>query len=229
MHGYAEWKDTEDEAPTYWLPCEACRQETHHRVARGVERDWATDDLQGSEKLEIVTCCGCDTASFRRGDRNSEQVAIDDDTGEHDYYESVSIYPPRASGRRKLEQTYELPPRVRQLYEETYTALCSDLKVLSLAGIRALVEAVCQERKAKGRNLELKIDSLVTQGDLTRTGADVLHKLRDLGNKALHNAKRPHPHELNRAFDVLEHLLMAVYVIPTWAEDSRAARMPIAD
>jgi hypothetical protein len=81
-------------------------------------------------------------------------------------------------------------------------------------GIRAIVETVCKDKESSGRNLASKIDDLVTQGVLTRDGANILHKLRTLGNESAHEVT-PHDNvQLGLALDVVDHLLTGVYILP---------------
>lgn len=109
-----------------------------------------------------------------------------------------------------------LPDSVSQVYAETYKALCNEQPVLAGVGIRALIEAVCQERNATGKTLEKKIDGLVDLNLLTSDGAKSLHNLRVIGNQAAHEVK-PHSEEkLSAAMKIIEHLLEAVYVIPKY-------------
>jgi hypothetical protein len=84
--------------------------------------------------------------------------------------------------------------------------------------VRAVVEAVTADRRAAGSNLSKKIDDLVVKGDLTTEAAKILHKLRVLGNKAVHEVKAHSERELTLAIDVLDHLLLAVYILPELAK-----------
>lgn len=95
------------------------------------------------------------------------------------------------------------------------------LPVLTGIGIRAIVETVCKERGAKGRNLFKKINSLVTLNLITKLEARVLHDLRFMGNEAAHKVKAHKSDELNLAFDVVEHLLNTVYLLA-----EKTARLP---
>ncbi|MET0625899.1 MAG: DUF4145 domain-containing protein, partial [Pyrinomonadaceae bacterium] len=71
-----------------------------------------------------------------------------------------------------------------------------------------------KERSATGNTLQAKIDSLVAMGLLTQESADFLHSLRILGNQAAHDVV-PHSEEkLTIAMDLIEYLLMSVYIIP---------------
>lgn len=75
-----------------------------------------------------------------------------------------------------------------------------------------------KEKNAAGKDLFEKINGLVVAGVLTKDGADILHKLRVLGNKAAHEVKAHSATELNLATDVVEHLLKAVYILPFHAK-----------
>ena len=100
------------------------------------------------------------------------------------------------------------------VYLETVDALNSDQPILSGIGIRAIIETVTNDQKAVGFNLEKKIDDLVSKGVLARDGANILHKIRSLGNKAAHEVKAHDAAELKLAMDVVDHLLQAVYILP---------------
>ena len=87
-------------------------------------------------------------------------------------------------------------------------------------GIRALVETICKDKQAKGKDLFNKINDLVTIGVLTSDGATILHKIRTLGNDAAHEVK-PHKFEqLSLAMDVCEHLLQGVYILPDHTKET---------
>ena len=90
--------------------------------------------------------------------------------------------------------------------------------VLTGIGLRAIIETVCKDQAATGKSLYDQINSLVEQSVLTKDGAEILHKLRVLGNNAAHEVK-PHSNvQLGLAFDVVEHLLQGVYILPYHAK-----------
>jgi hypothetical protein len=84
-----------------------------------------------------------------------------------------------------------------------------------------LVEVVCKERKAPGKDLQKRIDGLVENGDLTAAGAAILHSIRTMGNEAAHEVKAHASEDLSTAFDVVEHLLMGIYILP-----AKASKLP---
>lgn len=199
------------------IVCGRCNNTTNHSVYSSIEIPWGNEDIQGVDRYEIIQCSGCDSISFQKVSSDSDDFEQDDD-GNLIRTEKVEIYPNRLMGRVVLEDTYLLPERVCLIYKETYLALCTKLKILACVGVRALIEAVCLEKEAKGKKLQIRIDNLVTKGILTKINADILHKTRILGNAAAHDTKIASDSELNIAFDIIENLLKTVYIIPKKAE-----------
>ena len=87
--------------------------------------------------------------------------------------------------------------------------------------VRAIVETICKHQGLTQGNLETKIDGLATTGVITTAGAEILHSLRFMGNVAAHEVKAHKTEELGTAMDVVEHLLLGVYVLP-----GRAKKLP---
>ncbi len=133
--------------------------------------------------------------------------------------EDVDLYPDSARRRPPLERHYKLPARIRRVYAETLRATALDLRVLVGVGIRAIVESVCAAKAADGRNLEHKIDDLVTKGVLPKPNAELLHGTRLLGNKCAHEAEPLTEEGLGAALEVVEHLLTTVFLLEAAGED----------
>ncbi len=203
----------------FLVPCVRCDNMTNHEVVASVDIKEQVDDGDITEwtTYQIVRCRGCETYSFRRSNTSTEDYVQDYYGGGH-LAEDVGIYPPRMVGRRRLRGLLYLPPNVKRIYNETHAALSSNLPMLAGVGIRSLVEAVCQEKEAKGGNLKRKIEDLVTQSYLTPSGAETLQKLRLMGNEAVHEMKRHDTQTLGNALDVVEHLLLGVYILPEESE-----------
>ena len=202
--------------------CRECHRSTKHEIvtdatlsgasgSRDYEIYWATE-------YQIVRCLGCETLSFRRTNSNSEDSYIQ--VGEDEWEDNIheELFPSPYEGRQPLSDVSILPDKIQRIYEETLTALNSQQEVLCGIGIRAIVETVCKDKSAVGGDLFAKINSLVALGVLTQDGANILHKLRTLGNNAAHEVKPHTPKELGLAFDVLDHLLLGVYILPEHAK-----------
>ena len=173
------------------VSCRKCKVSTKHSILLDIQLNGNENrEYFWSDEYQIVQCKGCETISFRKTHMNSEDGhMIDSNNFEETVY--VDIYPNPQKGRDFIEGNFLLPAPLKQIYTETIKAINSNQAILTGIGIRAIVETVCKDKEANGRELYEKIDDLVKQGVLTRDGADILHKLRTLGNEAAHEAK-PH-------------------------------------
>lgn len=139
------------------VDCGKCNTTTFHRVVASAETVHGIADDTGrvTTDHQIIQCQGCKTISFRStwtiGDTNAAEPMV----------ENVEVYPPRAdkTKRRLIDGMGCLPKNVRPIYLETVKALNAPQPVLGGIGIRALAEAVCRQKRAKGKNLEKRIDS----------------------------------------------------------------------
>ncbi len=199
--------------------CGNCDSETNHKVDNSIEVYWdyKPADVQGTDLYETIHCLGCEQISFRTTSTNSEDYFMDDD-GNAEYEEREVIYPNRIKGRTPLKDWYSLPLKIRSIYQQTHSALSTELKILAGVGVRVLLEAVCKEQGAEGVNLAKRVDDLVKKEVLTKRNADILHKLRFLGNDSAHDGEAASDSELEVAFEIVENLLETVYIIPQKSE-----------
>jgi len=201
----------------YRIPCAKCSTPTFHKVLSSVDVEIGLISAKAFENYQVMQCQGGKDISFRKG--SNHPVLYPQATAKSRRISSEELYPSRVAGRYSMASTYLLPESVAKIYHETHIAICNKQPVLAGIGIRALVETVCKDKAAGGRNLEVKIDKLAILGLLTKDNAEFLHGLRILGNKAAHEVK-PHDEEtLGAAMDVVEHLLKTVYVLPVQAKN----------
>lgn len=198
----------------YKLPCENCDNETYHKVLWSVETSESNEDMQIFSEFQIVICQGCKNISFRYNWQSTDDFY--GDINNPQLIDHEELYPSRIAGRKELKDKYFLPAEIYRIYKETHSVLCGcgGMSILAGVGIRILVEAICNDKKANGNNLENKIDNLVEIGILTKEGAEILHGTRLLGNQAAHEAKLIGEQTLNEAMDVVEYLLTGAYILP---------------
>ena len=199
--------------------CRECRRKTKHEVLAEVTRT-GNNGLQWRDEYQIVKCMGCESIAFRRAQGTEEDnvpVGEDGDGWIYEYQPLEELFPDPRSGRQAIGDSKLLPEPILRIYDESIFSLNNRQDVLCGIGIRAILEAVCNERQAQGGTLLAKIDSLVKQQVLTPDGAAILHKLRVLGNRAAHEVKPHTTAELGLALDVIDHLLEGVYVLPMHA------------
>jgi Domain of unknown function (DUF4145) len=203
--------------------CGYCRTNTNHKIINDavLKSRWIDDEhgevFSSTDKFQIIQCQGCDDIVFRRTSSNSEDYFHrKDGTPVHNVKES--IFPNPKVKRSPIKDDHLLPSVLFGIYEETLSSLNNNMPILTGIGIRAIVEVVCKELDIVQGNLKRKIDDLVTKQVLTKDGADILHKLRNMGNSAAHEAKPHTGAELDIALDVLDHLLNSVFIIPHHAK-----------
>ncbi len=200
------------------LPCKNCDGRTVHAVLKEVDKKIEDDGIHVSYEYQIVQCQGCEEISFRANWTSSEDIGQDSTTGDVFAFDHEELFPSRIAGRKPLKDSRLLPSKILDLYQETHHALCNRLRILAGVGIRGLIEALCKDRQAQGKNLEEKIDDLMRLGILSTEGAKILHGTRLLGNEAAHEAVAVSDKVLDAAMDVVEHLLIGTFVLPKKSE-----------
>jgi hypothetical protein len=196
-------------------PCAKCAGITAHAPLAQVDcsdRDpeW---DIRWWGEYFIIICCGCKTVSFCEESSNSEDMTYNR-FGEPEPEIKQKVFPGRIAGRQMLEDYYRLPHGLARIYEQTHEAIGYKQTILTGIGLRAIVEAVCTEKSAVGKDLSLQINDLVAKGHITKDGANILHSIRHMGNASAHEIKAHTEEELVTALEVVEHLLQGVYLIP---------------
>lgn len=185
-----------------------------------ITENWSNEDIQGSDTYEIVKCMGCNTFSFCHVSSNSDDFEVDPETGAWFNPEQIELYPRRLKDRKQINDAYLLPSEIRNVYSETHDALCNEMSRLASIGVRLIVELVCIHLGAKGRNLEAKINNLVTLGKITKDNADVLHATRLFGNNSAHKIQHMViTRQSSIAMSIVETLLTNVFIIPVKAKE----------
>jgi len=194
--------------------CEECQNQTQHQILSTVHQEWLNEDHPHTvwNELQVVQCRGCENTGFRKLATDDDDVAWD---GEKVVLRtSVDLYPQSTLDKRKpIANYYSLPPSVSRIYTQTVSAVNENLDVVAGIGLRAIVESVCNEKNASGGNLEKKIDDLVSKKLLPQQNAELLHRTRLLGNKSAHETRPLTADAMMAALEVVEHLLVTVYLI----------------
>ena len=202
--------------------CRECHRTTKHEIVTEATLSGSAGspdfEINWAIEHQIVRCLGCETLSFRYTEGNDHDSLVQVGPDDWEYQVHEVLHPSPHEGRQPLSDVDFLPAKIQRIYEETLKALNNRQEVLCGIGVRAIVETVCKDKNAAGGDLFAKINSLITIGVLTQDGANILHKLRTLGNNAAHEVKPHTPQELGLAFDVVDHLLLGVYILPEHAK-----------
>lgn len=203
------------------IECDECGGgfRNHEVVCEHVHHGGSEHSYQWGERDQICKCLGCDAIRFRRETWNSDDLDEDGDPET-----SVRVFP-SPSGRRSAAQRLQgLPDPVGRIYNETVIAFSASARTLAGGGLRAIVEAVCLQKRIPGANLQKRIDALASAGLLAQAQADLLHEERYLGNAALHEMDEPALKDIEAGLEIIETLLSTIYIAPMQAARLRRQR-----
>ena len=176
--------------------------------------------VSGGELYQICKCLGCDSVRFREVTWFSEDY--DPETGQPE--ERICIYPEVFKDGHIGVASKDFPASIRRIYSETVKAINCGAPILTGGGLRAIVEAICQDQGVTAGNLGEKIDELKTKSFLTKSQADLLHEERYIGNKALHEIEAPRLEDLKDGMDIIEGMLNTIYTLPLKAKRMKKSR-----
>lgn len=161
--------------------------------------------------------------SFRKVVRHLENAYLkDEEEDEWHVPEDIYCFPTILKGHKELGNVWELPEIVEDIYTQTVEAIKNNLNILAGIGLRATIEAICNERTIRGKDLDERIDRLFKAGLISQTDADRLHAIRFLGNDAAHETKNTSQKNLLTALRIIEHLLLNIYILDSAAEGKLA-------
>lgn len=195
--------------------CLDCKRETNHLViATKIHAPFYQHEYYDGKEYSIIQCLGCDQFSFLKTYHDYEtRYPIDWEENEFDHVRTYTNFYPDAS---EVLNKYRisLPESLYTIYAETKVAFTQNLDIFTAIGIRSIIECICKDKKVTGRDLEKKISNLKTLGDISKRDVDLLHSLRFLGNDAVHELIKPERNDIKVAFNIIEHLIQAIYLMP---------------
>lgn len=175
-------------------------------------------DFSAITQYSILECRGCGEIYFKSCASNSDDHVenVNPETGETELQdvETVTFWPPSCD---------RLPPgwsvkiddvdtNLALLYDDVYTALRSNLRVLSAIEMRTVFDRASKllgiDTKITFKN---KLKSLKDNGYITDSDQKALHSLVDAGSAAAHRGWRPKPESLDQMMDILEIFLQRAF------------------
>jgi hypothetical protein len=201
-----------------WASCASCGRRTHHAILCQESRGPAgPDDYPTYYYYQIVKCHGCHSLSFRHVEEDYVGSYVDDN-GKTIPSVTVERYPRILEDHRGFRRLNVVPQTVRAIYQETVNATKEGALTLAGIGFRAVIEAICNERGIKGRDLQKRIEGLAKAGMISAIEAVRLHAIRFLGNDAAHDIKSPSLGSIQVVLRIVEHLIENIYVLDSEAE-----------
>lgn len=201
--------------------CRSCAVRTRHEILFEHVSHNNHDYVNERDTWQIIQCLGCLTIGSRHKFEDFDDVEEDSD-GKVTHATTIRAYRRVLSNHRGLSASYYLPPVIKKVYEQTLRSLGEQANVLASIGLRACIEAVCNELKIAAASLEKRIDLLFKAGHVSNGDKKRLHAIRFLGNDAAHEIREPDPIEIRIALEIVEHLLNTVFIL-----ESRARRLQL--
>lgn len=191
-------------------PCSSCDRETWHDIMfKHVDSE---HEYRIDMEYYVVRCKGCRTVSFRKAVYDYEAAyPIAED--EWKVPEEIDVYPRVLIGHKELADLWDVPNPVRAVYLQSLRAIRDEANILAGIGLRATIEAICNERNIIGRTLDKRIDSLMKTGLISQKDAERLHAIRFLGNDAAHEVRHSSSKSILIALRIIEHLLVNIYIL----------------
>jgi hypothetical protein len=193
--------------PAKKIYCNRCQGITRHISKGRYFRRWATpdDEIQGEIEYSLLICAGCEDGTLERTESDSENMYPDGTTEFRTKY-----FPERRTEGLAPKSFRKLAPNLEQIYGEAIACFNAGSLILATAGLRALLEGVCEDKKISGNNLSKKIGNL--ENILPNKNIiSALHHFRFTGNDAVHKLKAPERETVKEAIAVMEDLLNFLY------------------
>lgn len=192
--------------------CENCKGQRNHEIMAVIETKGDPDDYHYYQYDCIVKCCGCDYISFLSRFVDLEAGGFESD-GTWTNVETDTRYPYVFETIQDIEDFDLVPEIVSKIYKETKAAIQSKSFIIAGAGMRAIIEAICNDQKITGKDLKTRINKLVTLGLVSKEDAKRLHAIRFLGNDSVHDIKPAKKEALAISLRIVNHIIETLYTL----------------
>lgn len=149
----------------------------------------------------ISKCRGCDRINFTHILRNSPHKETD-----------LVFQFPRKPLRAVPKWMIKLPMNYLEILQEVYDSINNGQLILSLTGIRTLLDTYIVSKVGDVGTFKQKIDRLVSDGIITSSKATVLGTAIEAGNASAHRGYKPERETLFQILDIVENLLQSEIV-----------------
>lgn len=220
--------------------CDACRKETNHGIVSSYETSpETTNDFWWSKIYHIVQCLGCDNISYVTA--YTDETLIEYNAfGEEYQHTDYKCYPENPHQYINHSHTshqaidfYSVPESIQEIYKQICFAYNQELYLLAGVGLRMLIEGICkdisltevenltevvegnQKQNKKdpfSGDLLKKINSLESEKYIVKNQADILHKIRIIGNLSAHGLEPAKRSTIREAICILERIIEQIYV-----------------
>ncbi len=220
---YIVIKENEKKDEIIYVQCVDCKTTTRHKILLSYDIHNNIGDII-IDSYQIIQCQGCMDINFRH--LNLDIIDLEPN-GRNIETETEKLYSERSEIQiKEIKEIKGISKNIDIIYRQTIKSFNNQLYILTAVGLRAIVEGLCVNLgftkdvdKKKFSDLYGKINGLYEKGYLSKEFSEILHKLRFLGNKAVHELSEPSESELQLAIEIIEHILESVYIISQKGEE----------
>lgn len=116
-----------------------------------------------------------------------------------------------------------VPENIKTAFESALKVKNIDTAICALA-LRRVLEAICKDKGAKGKDLEKMIANMIERGILPAMFDDACWIIRQLGNSAAHADKKVFPvHRVDQTIEFIQSIISYLYALPVKMQKLRNA------
>ena len=201
-----------------FVPCPNCEKKMYHDILLRDHDNTESKENNISVNRMIVQCRGCLAKSFSQVTAFFDDAYLSEVDEVWEIPEHVVSFPKITDVKSSISSFYNVPRIVRIIYMEALLAVKEDTAILAGLGLRATLEAICNDQDVKGKNLELKITKLQTEGLISKKDSERLHGIRFMGNDAAHDIKTHTKEQISVAVKIVDHLINTLYILENEVE-----------
>lgn len=224
--------------------CPKCKLLTNHESLETHKEEGGDEDFQFQwiHEWMIVRCLGCETKSFLEIYSDSEMVEqIDDMSWSYvSEYNKFPSPPESKNNSRKVREAVlfqKVPKQLNELYIQIVKSYNDESLLLSSAGVRTLIEAICKEKSIKkgtlldfhtgcpvlnsqghqkrSNSLTGKVFGMFEKSLIVWNQVLVLQKIIEIGNSAVHDMQKPADIDVHKSIKIVEDILNQIYELST--------------
>ncbi|WP_299568446.1 DUF4145 domain-containing protein [uncultured Pedobacter sp.] len=149
----------------------------------------------------LSKCRGCEKINFKHILRRSPDEKTDQ-----------VFYFPRKPVRKVPDWIIKLPMQYVEVLQEVYLSVNEGLSILSLTGIRTVLDIYIMKKIGDAGTFKQKLSRLVNEGFITNSKAEVVSAAIEAGSASAHRGYKPDTNTLFKVLDIVENLLQSEIV-----------------
>lgn len=115
-----------------------------------------------------------------------------------------------------------VPENIKTAFESALKVKNIDNAICALA-LRRVLEAICKDKGAEGRDLEKMITNMIESGILPKMFDDACWIIRQLGNSAAHADKKVFStHQVDQTIEFVQNIINYLYALPVKMQKLRS-------